>query len=126
METLYRLKDMLCDELEEYGKTGEITAGTLDVIDKLSHALKSISTIIAMEDADGYSGTEPVYDGRNYMRGRSYRRERRNAMGRYSRDGGYSGAVEDMIDQLREMVHTAPDQQTKDEIQRLISKFSKM
>lgn len=49
MEALYKLKDMLCEELEEYGRKGELSAGSLDIVDKLSHALKSLTTVIAME-----------------------------------------------------------------------------
>lgn len=132
MDNIYKLKDMLCDELEEYGKRGELSAGSLDIIDKLSHALKSVTTIIAMEDADGdYSGnTYPRGDGRrsyrSYASGR--RNARRDSMGRYSREYNrdYSGAVEDMVSQLRDMMDEAPDQTTRSEIQRLVSKMEKM
>lgn len=44
MHKLYELKDMLCEELEEYaGK--EMSAGTLEVVDKLSHAIKNLNKI---------------------------------------------------------------------------------
>ena len=56
MKELYELKDLVCDELKEYGKKGEISMGNLDVIDKLSHTLKSLETIIAMEEAEGGNG----------------------------------------------------------------------
>jgi len=85
------LKDMLCDELykvkKQVGTKGELSAPELDVIDKLTHSIKSIATIIAMEDYeddedDGYSER-----GNSYARGRRY--ARRDSMGRYSKDGGY-------------------------------------
>lgn len=133
MKELHELKEMLCDELKEYGKK-DLTAGSLDVIDKLSHALKSIETIIAMEEADEeYSGIYrmPRYyrDGsdRNgsYARnGRSYRR--RDSMGRYSREDGYSGAMEDMADQLREIMKDAPDESLKKDIRRILEKVENM
>lgn len=134
MDELYKLKDMLCEELEEYGKKGELSAGTLDIVDKLSHALKSITTIIAMEEADGeYSGTYPrMYyrnGGTSYRRGSSYagrRNAKRDSMGRYSREDGYSGAVDEMVDQLNDMMHEAPNEQVKQDIQRLINKIEKM
>ena len=124
MDGLYKLKDMLCEELEDYGKKGELSAGTLEIVDKLSHALKSVSTVIAMEEG-GYSETYPVYQDSSYNRRSSYRGSyaRRDSRGRYSREDGYSGAMEDMVEQLEEMKHTAPDQATKDDIQRLIQKF---
>ena len=128
MEELYKLKDMLCDELESYGKKKELTAGSLDVIDKLSHALKSITTVIAMEEADGeYSNDYPM-NGRTY-RGSSYARGRMNArrdsMGRYSRDG-YSGAVDDMVSQLKDLMEDAPNESIKSEMHRLVKKIETM
>lgn len=130
MEKLYKLKEMLCDELEEYANKGELSAGSLDVIDKLSHALKSVTTIIAMEDAEGdyskdYSGgMNRMYP--KYYRDSSYARgRRRDSMGRYSRDD-YSYAVDDMVNQLHEMVNEAPNEQTKQDILKLIKKFENM
>lgn len=134
MKELHELKDMLCDELKEYGKK-DLTAGSLDVIDKLSHALKSIETIIAMEEAEGeYSGTYNMpryyrdsydHNGTSYARnGRSYRR--RDSMGRYSREDGYSGAMDDMADQLREIMKDAPDESLKKDIRRILEKVESM
>ena len=45
MSELYELKEKLCDELKSYGKK-DMTAGSLDVIDKLAHAIKNIDKII--------------------------------------------------------------------------------
>lgn len=56
--------------------------------------------------------------------GSSYRR-RRDSMGRYSREGGYS-RNDEMISELREMMEGAPDDRTREEIQRLISKMEQM
>ena len=128
MKELHELKDMLCDELKEYGKK-DLTAGSLDVIDKLSHALKSIETIIAMEEADGeYSGTYhvPRYrdGGSSYTRRGTYRR--RDSMGRYSRDDEYSGAMDDMADQLRTLMKDAPDESLKKDIRRVLEKVESM
>ena len=121
MKDIYRLKDMICDELDEYGRKGELSAGSLDVIDKLSHAAKSLATLIAMEEA-GYSENYPYYRGTSYARGRG-RNVKRDSMGRYSRE--YSEAVDDMIEQLHEMMESAPDEETKADIQRLVHKFEK-
>lgn len=122
MEELYKLKDLLCDELEEYGRKGELSAGSLEIIDKLSHALKSITTVIAMKEADeDYSGTYPKYSYR-----RSYARKR-DSMGRYSRRyDGYSGAVDDMVEKLHDLMHDAPNEEIKSEIKRLASKVENM
>lgn len=91
MRKMEELKEMLCEELEKITKKGELSAGSLDVIDKLTHSIKSIDTIIAMEEA-GYSN-DYYNDGNSYARGGNMngnsnaRGRRRDSMGRYSRDG---------------------------------------
>ena len=95
MEELYELKDKLCKELRNYSSE-DLTVGTLQTIDLLTHSIKSLVTIIAMEDGgysnDGYEhgnsyGYDRGYSGRRYAN--------RDSMGRYvSRDnysGGYYG-----------------------------------
>ena len=129
MEELYKLKDMLCEELETYGKKKELTAGSLDVIDKLSHALKSITTVIAMEEAEGGSSYGyPMYyrDGHrmNSYRGSSY--ARRDSRGRYSREDGYSEAYDEMVKTLHDLMSDAPDENVKREIRKLIDKVERM
>ena len=46
MHELYDIKEMLMEELKEYGRKGELTSGTLEVVDKLSHAIKNLCKII--------------------------------------------------------------------------------
>ena len=129
MEEIYKLKDMLCDELKEYGEKGEMSTGTLDVVDKLAHTIKNLDKIIESSEED-YSGYYPMYYGENrgnrsYNR-RSYARGRnakRDSMGRYSSEG-YSR--HDMVEQLRDLMEDAPDEHTRQEIQRLVNKMEKM
>jgi hypothetical protein len=115
MKTYHDLKDMLCEELDEITRKGELTAGSLDTVDKLTHSIKSLETIIAMNEAqDGESGYYP------YM-GRSY--QRRDMRGRYSRDNrGYSrdDSRDSMIHELREIMQDAPDEHTKKRFQSFI------
>ena len=127
MKELYELKEMLCDELKEYGKKGDLTAGSLDVVDKLSHALKSIETVIAMEEGSdssyGYRPMNGTYrnGGTSYARGRrGY--VRRDAMGRYSRDEEMDGLVED----LKDLAGDAPNEQIRGEIHKLVKKIESM
>ena len=131
MQTYHDLKDMLCRELDEITRKGELTAGSLDTVDKLTHSIKSLETIIAMNEAqDGESGYYPYMGGyrsyedgmRDSRRGRSGAR-RRDAMGRYSRENrGYSrtDSREDMIEDLRELMNEAPDETTKKHYQKFI------
>lgn len=98
MHELYDLKDMLCKELKEYGTKGELTAGSLDVVDKLTHTIKNLDKIIDHEDE---------YSGRSYPDGMggSYR-------GRYSRRmGRYSG--EDDKESIRREIKALEDRLNK-------------
>lgn len=111
MKELHELREMLCDELKEYGKKGELSAGSLSTIDTLAHALKNLDKVI--ED-DGYSGyyRHAYDDGMSRGYDRSYRRD---SMGRYSRSG--------LTDKLHELMDEAPDDRTRMEIKKLIEKM---
>jgi uncharacterized protein Yka (UPF0111/DUF47 family) len=114
MHALYELKDMLCKELEEYGEKGELSAGALDIVDKLTHTIKNLDKII--DNYDDYSG-RMSYRGRSYGTDGMYRYARRSD--RYSRSA-------DMIDRLRDLMKDAPDDHTRNEIQRLVTKMEQM
>ena len=90
-------------------------------IDALTHAIKSIKTTMAMMEADS---------DHSYARGRgSYargRNARRDSMGRYSREQGYSMANDGMIMELRELMQDAPDERTRMEFQKFIRKIEQM
>lgn len=94
MKTLYDLKDMLCDELDEIGKKGEMSAGDLETVHKLTDTIKNIDKITMLEEG-GYSRDEDYSrDGDwsanmrgNYGRGSSYaRRGSHYVRGHYSMD----------------------------------------
>lgn len=127
MKSYEKIKEMLCEELETIAKKGELTAGSLDTVDKLTHAIKSIETIIAMNEYndDGYSNRGSY--ARRYTRegGNSYARYgnvRRDSMGRYSRDE----ANDEIISRLHEVMEEAQNEQTKQEIRKLINKMEQM
>lgn len=133
MHELYEIKDMLMNELKQYGNKGELTSGTLDVVDKLTHSIKNIDKIIEVCEED------EEYSSRGYMRGGSYgrgrmsyddgmsyargRNARRDSMGRYSRTGSYSMNSGEMVESLREMMQDAPNDQIKMEMQKLVQKM---
>ena len=105
MHELHELKDRLIKELEGYGKGMDLSASSLDVIDKLAHTVKNLCKII---DEEGYSEYYPDYPERSH-RGR-------DGMGRYSRG-------RDMVDELRDLMKDARDERTRQEFQRLINKI---
>lgn len=158
MHKLYELKQMLCEELEQYGKKGELSAGSLDIIDKLAHAIKNLDKIIEVKEEEEYSmamqggqqggsyaqgggsyarggnrggqsNRGGSYEGGSYARG-SYARgrgsnARRDSMGRYASESGYS-RNDDMIAELHELMNEAQDEQTRQEFQRFIQKMEMM
>lgn len=141
MNRLYELKEKLMNELEEYGSQEEMTAGTLDVVDKLAHTIKNLCKIIDDEEyhmdggsmrrgsySDGsmrggsYRGS---YDGGSYDTSTRYSRgrgrgARRDSMGRYSSNSDM------MLEQLQELMQDAPDERSRQEIQKLVTKFEQM
>ena len=144
---LHELCETISNEIAESNEKiraagGKLSAGDVDYIDKLTHTLKSIkATVAMMEDEDGYSNRGgsyrmyPMYGGsyRNgnggSNRGGSYARGRMNArrdsMGRYSREAGYS-RDDGMVDELRDLMEDAPNEAVKRDIQKLIDKMEQM
>lgn len=91
MKHLEKLKEALCEELDKFGKSGDITVNSLEKIHKLTDTIKNIDKIMMLEEDAGYSETymdDGIMHGSSYARGRRY--DKRDSMGRYSRDGGYS------------------------------------
>ena len=123
MEYMHELKEMLCEELERFAREGELTAGSLETIDKLTHSIKSIATIMAMEDSEYSRDYVDKYRGASYA-------QRRDSMGRYSRRGGsyarrrngYSRdeEIDKMVEKLEKMMEKTEDQNVKKAIEQAI------
>lgn len=142
MDELYSLKENLLSNLREYGKKPEISAQSLDVVNKLAQATKNVCKVIEeVEESEGMSMDGGSYRGRSYRR--SYRGSyeggasgldsyargrgsgaRRDSMGRYSSDG-YSGNDE-MVSELRDMMNETQDERKRMEFQKFISKIESM
>ena len=85
MERYKELEDMICDEIDKISDRGELNTSALETLDKLTHTLKSLKTIDAMDEYsedDGYG-----HDAMSYARGR--RGAKRDSMGRYSAESRY-------------------------------------
>lgn len=147
MHEIYELKEKLMKELAEYGSQ-EMTAGSLQVIDTLAHSIKNLCKII--EAAEEEEGGSYYRDGRGgssrrgsyYADGGSYYERRgrgrnasRDGRGRYNegsyrdgnmmRRGSYyrDGGKEEFVSELRELMDEAPDDQTRQSIQRMLSQI---
>lgn len=131
MRNMEELKMLLCDELDMIASKGELTAGSLDTIDKLTHSIKSLLAIMAMEGESyensyrsyarggnrgggnrggGNRGGRSNYGGSNY--GGSYRSYARG----YSRD-------DDIEDRLMEIMDEVDDPKVKQALQKAIEKM---
>ena len=68
MQKMMQLRDMLEDELNRITSQNKMTQQILDMVDKLTHSIKSIDTIIAMEESKysnrgSYGSYRGSYDG---------------------------------------------------------------
>lgn len=147
MEHLDGILKLVGNELESINKNGKFRSREeIDSVYKLMDIAKDINEIWCMEDDmsgepyDGgmsYERGKRSYDGGSYARGT--RNNRRDSMGRYSREGysrdyrdgyddgmrsmrGYSrgGSKEEYREQLRTMMEDAPDEQTRQSIKRML------
>lgn len=85
MQKMMKLRDLLEDEINKISSQNKLTPQVLEMVDKLTHSIKSIDTIIAMEESK-YSNRRS-YDG-SY--GGSYRDSYDDGSYRGSYDSSYA------------------------------------
>lgn len=135
MEHLDEIVRLAENEFDAIAKNGKFRSREeIDSVYKLMDIVKDANEIMCMEEDGSYRGESYRYpvresyrgsyresyrdDGMSYARGR-----KRDSMGRYSRAyRGYSGK-EDYIENLRGMMEDAPDEQTRQSIQRMIQQM---
>ena len=142
MHTYYEVKEMLHKELEDIVKKGELSAGSLETIDKLLNSIKNACKITMYEEykEDGYSYADGDRDMSEYSyargRGSNARRDSMgrysseggysNARGRYSRRGGYSyddGERSEKVEMLREMMNEVNSDEERRALQKIIRRM---
>ena len=140
MHTYYDVKEMLKNELDEIVQKGELSAGSLETIDKLLNSIKNSCKIIMYEEysEDGYSYADGDADMSDYAyarasgngRGRGSN-ARRDSMGRYSSRGysrrrGYaydSGDKTEKIEMLREMMNDVSSDEERRALNKIIRRM---
>ena len=124
-KAMYDLRNMLCDELDELARKGELGAGDLEIAHKLTDTIKNIDKIEMMED-DGYSrdgdysrGGDWQADMRGtYGRGSSYaRRGTHYVRGHYSR----ADSMEHLREQINDMMRETDNDRVKEALRRAAS-----
>lgn len=138
-----QLKQMLTKELEEIASKGKMTAGELDTVDKLTHSLKSLETIMAMGEYSNeggsyggsygrsYGGSYNSYEGGmsnegSYGRGRGGNSRGGSYGGSYARNrGGRSRGYsrDNMMEELQELMEDAETEQEREAIRRCIEQM---
>ena len=124
-KAMYDLRDMLCKELDEISRKGELGAGDLDIVHKLASTIKNLDKIEMMED-DGYSR-----DG-NYSRGGDWQADMRGTYGRgssYARRGTHyvrghysrADSMEHLREQINDMMRETDDDRVKEALRRAAS-----
>lgn len=125
MHKMMMLRDNLMDELEKFADK-PMNEQSLDLVDKLAHAIKCIDTVSAMERAESRDG----YSGRMYrdgMSGRTYRDDysgdgvsgrryfytqrdgmsgmrRRDSLGRYADGYSHDEAKDRLMNEMQNMM----------------------
>lgn len=102
MPELHELKEKLISELEDYSRKAKYTREDIETIKYLSSAVDHLCNVISDMD-DGYSKSP-------YRMGGSYRTQRRDGMGRYSRHGD----VEGFMMELGRMMGSFPEDAKRD------------
>ena len=128
------LREMVMRELEEIVKRGEMDETSLTCAYKLVDIVKDIDKIEMGEG--GYSQVGRMYypyayDGGNSYENsyRGYSRQRRDSMGRYSRDDysnrGYSreSEREEIMAKMGRMMDNAPSETERQAIQRIMNQL---
>ena len=140
---MHKLIDFVCDELEDIeqkASKGELSISDVQYADTLAHLKKNLlkSEEMMEEFDEGYSsemrpmngttmrGGSYRYDGgMSYARGRG-RNAKRDSMGRYSSERGYSRDAADMTAELQEMMDDPKYAPVKHDIERLMRKVEQM
>ena len=104
MHGIYKLREMLCKELEEYGNRTSLDTSALDVVDKLAHAIKNIDKVMN-------SGDYNVEDHSN-----------KRSMARYSMER-YTTYDSGLVEKLRGLMEEAHDERSRSEIEKLVTKM---
>ncbi len=141
MDALYCLRDMLHTELENVVNSSQGNI-PLDIVDKITHSLKSVETIIAMKEGNEYKNNNYANNNYNsYSNGgygnqsyggympASYANAGRNYNNRYNNyrmNRSYGNGKEEMMNELHEMMNEAKSEQEKQAFQQFINQMQNM
>lgn len=140
MESLDKILKLVDRELDSVSANGKFKSrDDVEMVYKLIDIAKDVYCIWDYEDgAGGASYAGPYYGGGSYRggsyeNGTSYARgrggnTRRDSMGRYSSRRGYSmdGGKEEYVARLRELMDSAPDDMSRQKVERMVREMESM
>ena len=95
MDSMYKLDEMCCKELDKIVERGDLSSSTLQQAHMLTDTVKNVYKIemLSGEASEGYAQGNGDWEARgSYARGNSYaNRGQHYVRGHYSRDGGNGG-----------------------------------
>ena len=100
-KAMYELRNMLCEELDELARKGDLGAGDLEIAHKLTDTIKNIDKIEILED-EGYSNSAEWRADVRGSYGRNDRRGEHYVRGHYSRDDGRESMMRKMEEIMRD------------------------
>ena len=136
MEDMHKLKEMLKKELSQHARRGELSAGSLDAVHKITDTIKNLDKIEMLEE---YAESDDDYEGRtssrrrgtHYVRGHYSRGDGSYDDG-YSYDGGssgrrysYDGGKDKMLQHLREMMENASTEKEREALRKCIDQLDR-
>ena len=130
-KAMYDLRNMLCEELDELARKGDLGAGDLEIAHKLTATIKNIDKIEMMED-DGYSRDGDYSSDGDYSRGGDWQADMRGTYGRgssYARRGTHyvrghysrADSMEHLREQINDMMRETDDDRVKEALRRAAS-----
>lgn len=131
MQELYDIKDDYIKELKKY-KGKEITTQSLEIVDTLVHTIKNLCKVIEDCEKESYGRHMSMNYGTNYGVNNmnpnyGYMPEMYGAQGRgpgAARDSmGRYAAGNDMMSELNSLAMSMPDEQSRQAIQNIMSKY---
>ena len=135
---MHKIMSYVCKEMEDIEKKidekGGLSMTEMQYLDTLAHTKKNLLKAEEMSEGSyrgSYRGSyddgrmsyaEPMYADREQTEGSRYSM-RRDRMGRYSREDGYSRAdASELVDELRGMMSDLPPHKQR-ELEKLIKRY---
>lgn len=140
MDSMYRLEEMCCRELDKIIERGELSSSALQQAHMLTDTVKNVYKIEMLCGGEGeYSrdgGSSYANRGQHYVRGH-YSRDGGNGGGSYGRNGGgysrdsygrYSrdGGRDDMVQRLEQMMEQTNNPNERDAYKRALEQLKNM